>query len=317
MKTENRGRQAERPSELTWPGWKDILVRTKEGIGKDNLSIVAGGVSFFMLLAIFPAIGALVAIYGLVADPGQIQQHLSALNGILPQQATTIINNQLSRVAQGAGGALGAGAAFGILFSLLSAAKGMKAVITGLNIVYGEEDERGFFKLNATALLFTIGAVLFTIVALGCLVVFPALLGSLGLSDIASLSSRILRWPLLACLIIGGLAILFRYGPDRDKPKFRWITWGSVAATGLWLIASFLFSFYVSRFGSYNETYGSLGAVIILLMWFYISAFAILAGGELNAEMEHQTRKDTTSDDPQPMGRRGARMADTVGHRTR
>ena len=315
MARQSRGRQAAKPGQIPKSGWKDILVRTKEEVGRDNLSIVAGGVAFYMLLAIFPAIGATVAIYGLVADPGQIQQQVQSLSGVLPQQAMSILQNQLSRLASGAGGALSLGALFGILLALWSAAKGMKALITGLNIVYDEEDERGFIKLNAIALGLTLAAVLFAIVAIGFIVVFPAVMGFLGLSDIARILTSVLRWPLLAVFGIVALAFLYRYAPDRDQPQFRWVSWGAAAAIIIWLAASFLFSYYVRNFGSYNETYGSIGAVIILLMWFYITAFTILLGAELNAEMEHQTEHDTTRGRPLAMGERGAYVADTVGTR--
>ncbi|MFP4317183.1 MAG: YihY/virulence factor BrkB family protein [Desulfovibrionales bacterium] len=313
MAEQSRGRKASSPKQIPKAGWKDILVRTKGEVGRDNLSIVSAGVAFYALLAIFPAIGAMVSIYGLVADPGEIQQQISALSGVLPEQAMSILQNQLSRVASGAGGALSLGALFGILLALWSAAKGMKALITGLNIVYDEEDERGFVKLNAIALLLTLGAIIFAIIALGFIVAVPALLGTVGLSDVARILTRILRWPLLAVFVIIGLALLYRYAPDRSKPKFRWVSWGAVVATLLWILVSVLFSLYVTYAGSYNETYGSIGAVIILLMWFYITAFAVLFGAELNAEMEHQTGRDTTSGSPEPMGARGAHVADTRG----
>ncbi|MFZ7127693.1 MAG: YihY/virulence factor BrkB family protein [Desulfobacterales bacterium] len=313
MTGQSRGRQAAKPGQIPKSGWKDILFRTKEEIGKDNLSIVAGGVAFYMLLAIFPAIGAMVAIYGLVADPGQIQQQVAALSHILPQQAMSILQDQLSRLAAGAGGALSLGALFGLLLALWSAAKGMKALITGLNIVYDEEDQRGFIKLNTIAIGLTLAAILFAIVAIGFVVVFPAVLGFLGLSEVARVLTSVLRWPLLAVFGMSALALLYRYAPDRDEPQFRWVSWGAAAAIVLWLAASLLFSFYVKNFGSYNETYGSIGAVVILLMWFYITAFTVLLGAELNAEMEHQTAHDTTRGRPRAMGQRGAHVADTLG----
>lgn len=315
MTAQSRGRQAAKPRQIPQSGWKDIFFRTKDEVGRDNLSIVAGGVAFFMLLAIFPGIGAMVAIYGLVADPVQIQEQIAALSGILPQQAMSILQDQLSRLAEGAGGALGLGALFGILLALWSAAKGMKALITGLNIVYDETDERGFIKLNAIALGLTLAAILFAIVAIGFIVVFPAVLGFLGLSEVARVLTGVLRWPLLAIFGMIALALLYRYAPDRDEPQFRWVSWGAAAAIVLWLAASLLFSFYVKNFGSYNETYGSIGAVIILLMWFYITAFTVLLGAELNAEMEHQTAHDTTRGRPLAMGKRGAHVADTLGER--
>ena len=298
MVAQDSGRNTAGHRKISKSGYKEVLLRTKDDIGKDNLSIVAAGMAFYILLAIFPAIGAMVALYGLIADPAQIQQQLSALSGILPQQAMSILENQFSRVSSGQSGLLSFGAVFGLLFALWSAAKGMKALVTGLNIVYDVEDKRGFFKLNAIALLLTIGAVLFAAFSLGFIVAFPALMGIIGLTEITRILINIFRWPLLAIFIIIGIALLYRYAPNRKNPDFRWFSWGSVTATLLWILFSGLFSFYVSNFGSYNETYGSIGAVIILLMWFYITAFVILLGAELNSEMDHQIRKNATPGEP-------------------
>ncbi|MBM9606058.1 YihY/virulence factor BrkB family protein [Desulfopila inferna] len=313
MSKENRGRGARRPGNIPWQGWKDILLRTKEDLGKDNLSIVAAGVAFYALLAIFPAIGAMVAIYGLVSNPGEVQQQVSTLSGILPQEGMKILQNQLERVAEGAGGGVSFGALIGILFSLGSATKGMKAFITGLNIVYGEEESRGFIALNVLALLLTFGAIIFVLISLGFIVVFPILLKYIGLSGMAGTLTSILRWPLLAFFVIMGLGLLYRYAPHRNQAQFKWINWGAIIATLLWIAVSILFSLYVSHSDSYNEMYGSIGAIIILLMWFYITAFAVLLGAEINAEMELQTQTDTTHGPSKPLGERGAYVADTVG----
>lgn len=268
--------------------WKEILIGTKNQIDRDNLSIVAAGVAFYMLLSVFPAIGALVAIYGIVADPAHIEQQADAMARVVPEQAMGILKTQLSRVAtSGQSGALGFGALLGIVVAVWSAARGIKAVIIGLNIVYNIEDHRGIIKLNAVALMLTFGAILFVIVSLGFIVAIPILLNLLGLPSPISIGITLLRWPLLAAFIIIGVALLYRYAPNRERPEFRLISWGSVVSTLLWIAASALFSFYVSHFGSFNETYGSIGAVIILLMWFYITAFVILLGAELDAEMQH------------------------------
>lgn len=307
-----RGRQALSPRDISMRGWKDIFFRIRENLSRHNLSIVAAGVAFYALLAIFPAIGALVAIYGIISDPGEVQQQVAMLTGILPQQAMEILQNQLERLSQDSG-ALSLGAVAGIAFSLGSSTRGMKAFITGLNIVYAEEERRGFIALNFRALLMTSGAILFVLISLGFIVVFPVILGFLGLSSVTETLTSILRWPLLAVVVMLGLAFLYRFAPHRDNAKISWLSWGSVLATLLWMAISILFSFYVSSSDTYNETYGSIGAIIILLMWFYISAFAVLLGAELNAEMEHQTRKDTTTGPEEPMGERGAFMADTVG----
>ncbi len=277
-----------KPSRQPNRGWKEILISTRDKIGRDNLSIVAAGVAFYMLLSVFPAIGALVAIYGIVADPAHIQQLSDAMGRVAPEQAMDILETQLSRVAtSGQSGALGFGALFGIVLAVWSAARGIKAVIIGLNIVYSIEERRGFIKLNAVALMLTFGAILFGIVSLGFIVAIPILLNLLGLPSPISMGITLLRWPLLAAFVVIGVALLYRYAPNRDRPEFRWISWGSAVSTLLWIAASALFSFYVSHFGSFNETYGSIGAVIILLMWFYITAFVILLGAELDAQMQH------------------------------
>ncbi len=312
---DSRGREAEKPWQIPRRGWRDILLRVKDEQKKDNLSIVAAGVAFYSLLAIFPALAAAVSIYGLVADPAQLQQQLQSLSQILPQQAYQILDRQLTSLVQQPQQALGIGVAVGILLALWSAAKGMKAVITALNITYEEGESRGFFKLNGMALLLTVGGLLFFLVAITTIVAIPILINFLGLPTWIEALVNYLRWPLLAILVIMALAVLYRLGPNRDQPRWQWVSWGAVIATVLWLIVSILFSVYVANFDSYNKTYGSMGAVIILLMWFFLTSYAVLIGAEFNAEMEHQTRKDTTHGEEQPLGRRGARMADTVGRK--
>jgi membrane protein len=309
------GRAADRPGQIPSGGWRDIAFRVKNEISSDNLSMIAAGVAFYGLLAIFPAIAAAVSIYGLVADPQTVQQQISQLSGILPQDAQGIINDQLSRVSGSAAGALGIGAIAGLLLTLWSANKGTKALIEALNIVYDEQDERGFIKLNLISLALTVGLLVFVIFVLALVAALPALVGNLGLPETLTTWARWLRWPILALVFVIALAVLYRFAPDRDQPKWRWVSWGAVAATVLWIAGSILFSWYVSNFGSYNETYGSVGAVIILMMWFWLSAFIVLLGAEVNAEIEHQTERDTTRGEPRSMGERRAHVADTVGER--
>jgi membrane protein len=189
----------------------------------------------------------------------------------------------------------------------------MKALITALNIVYDEAESRGFIKLNGLALLLTFGGILFMLLSLALITALPFIFSTLGLPDSIQTALSISKWPVLAILIMVAVSVLYRYAPDRDRARFRWISWGAVVATLLWIAASLLFSFYVSNFGSYNKTYGSMGTIIILLMWFFLTAYAVLIGSELNAEMEHQTKKDTTRGKPEPMDQRGAHAADTVG----
>ena len=310
-----RGRAAETPREIPAPGWRDVLWRVKAEMSRDNLSLVAAGVAFYALLAIFPAIAAVVSIYGLVADPQTVEQQLAATSQVLPEQARSIIEEQLTRVTSGASTALGFGAIIGLLLAIWSANKGTQSLITALNIVYDEEEKRGFVRLTLISLGLTLGIFLFLIVCIAALAVMPALFGNLGLpEDIRRLASW-LRWPILGLAFVIGLAAFYRFAPSRDAPRWRWVSWGAVLATVLWLIGSALFSWYVANFGSYNETYGSIGAVVVLMMWLWLSALIVLLGAELNAEMEHQTERDTTRGRGQPLGERGAYVADTVGEK--
>jgi membrane protein len=274
---------------------------------------LAAGMTYYSLFAIFPAIAALVAVYGLFADPSTIAKHLDQLGGFLPGGALDVARDQLTRVASKGSQALGLTFLIGLAVSLWSANAAMKSLFDTLNIVYREEEQRGFLKLNAISLGFTIGAILFVLAALGAVVAVLIFLNYVGLSNQSDLLLRIGRWPALYLVLTVALAVIYRYGPSRQKPRWRWITWGSAIAALLWLAASALFSWYAANFGKFNETYGSLGAVIGFMMWLWISAIVILLGGEIDAEMEHQTARDTTTGPPKPMGMRGAEIADTVG----
>ncbi|NBJ13475.1 YihY/virulence factor BrkB family protein [Microvirga arsenatis] len=308
-----RGREAATPTEIPTLGWKDVLWRTYEEFRDDRLMSVAAGVTYYALLAIFPAIAALVSIYGLFADPATIQNHLSALSGVLPGGAVEIVGEQVKRIASQGGGTLGLSFIIGLAISLWSANAGMKAVFDALNIVYDEDEKRSFIQLNLQSLAFTLAAIAFVLVALAGIVVLPILLNIMGLGSGVEWLLSLARWPILLSVVVAGLAVLYRYGPSRDKAEWKWVTPGGVVAAVLWLVGSMLFSWYVSNFGSYNETYGSLGAVIGFMTWIWISNIIVLLGAELNAEMEHQTAKDTTEGPPHPMGTRGAQMADNIG----
>lgn len=308
-----RGREAARPREIPRSGWRDILLRVKDDISKNNLSMIAAGVAFYALLAIFPALAALVSIYGLIAEPADVQSQLQAVGGILPQEAQRIIEGQLTRVVTSSGTALSLGVALGLLLTVWSATAGTKALMTAMNFAYEEQETRSFLKFNALALALTLGGLIIGVIVIALVVAMPALLGSLGLGSLAQTLVSLLRWPLLAVVAMLALAAVYRFGPARRNPKWRWVTWGAIAATVVWLVGSIAFSIYIANFADYNKTYGSMGAVIILLMWFYVSAFVVLLGAALNAEMEHQTEEDSTVGRPRPMGKRGAHVADTVG----
>jgi membrane protein len=282
-------------------------------IGKDNVSIIAAGVAFYSLLAIFPAITAFVSLYGLVADPGQVQQQVQLLGQVIPSDAMKLIADQLRSVASAGTGRLGLSAVIAILFALWSAGAGVRALMTALNIAYQEQEKRSFISFYLVAFAFTVGLIGAAIISLLVVVALPVVLQFLPLGGLAQVLITGLTWLILAFVVVLGLSLLYRYGPSREPAKGRWVSWGAVAATGLWLLASFLFSVYAANFANYSATYGTLSAVIAVLMWFWLSAFVILLGAELNAEMEHQTRKDTTTGAPQPMGERGAFVADHLG----
>ena len=307
----DRGRKAEGPTEIPAKGWWDIGKRVLREFGNDRVLLVSAGVTFYAILALFPAIGALVSIYGLIADPGTINDQLASLQGILPSGALDIVGEQVKRIAAKGGGTLGFTAAFGILLSIWSANGGMKAIFDALNIVYDEKEKRNFIWLNLRSLSFTAGALLFVVLALVGIVVVPAALAFLNLGSMEWVIA-LARWPILLLVVLGSLALLYRYGPSRDTAQWRWVTSGSAVAAFLWIVVSALFSWYVSSFGKYNETYGSLGAVIGFMTWIWISTTIVLLGAELNAEMEHQTAKDTTTGKPEPLGTRKAKVADTV-----
>ncbi len=307
----DRGRLARSPSEIPPRGWKDILVRAYKNIGRDRVITIAAGVTFYSILALFPAIAALVSLYGLFADPTAIASHLDSLAGVLPGGAVQLIGDELKRLTAQRNGALGLATLVGLVTALWSANAGIKSLFDALNLVYNEPEKRGLITLNAVSLAFTVATIGFVILALGAMVVLPPVLAYVGSG--ADQLVRILRWPALLIAVALWLAALYRFGPSRSKPKWRWISWGTALSTILWLIVSLLFTWYAANFGSYNKTYGTLGAAIGSMVWIWLSIIVVLLGAEIDAEMEHQTARDTTEGAPKPMGARGATMADTVG----
>jgi len=311
-----RGREAEHPGEIPPRGWKDVLWRAWKQASADNIGILAGGVTYGVLVALFPALAALVAVFGLLADPAVIQQQINSLSGVLPGEAQKLIGAQLQNLTAHSRSTLSIGAVVAFLVALWSASRGMSGLVSALNIAYGEKETRGFFRFNLLALALTIGAIVGGLVGIGFIAGVPALIGFLHLPPTMRWLVLILEWPVLIVLMMLALAVLYRFAPDRDAPQWRWISPGAVTATVVWLVGSVLFTVYVSHFGSYDATYGSLGAIIVLLTWLYLSSYVVLFGAEINAEAERQTRKDTTVGTPQPMGERRARAADTLGQAT-
>ena len=311
-----RGREANRPGEIPARGWLDIAKRVNNRIKQDRLSIVAAGVAFYGLLAVFPGLVAVVGLYGLLVEPAQVQQHVSALSGFLPPQAADLLLSQLHDLTSTDRTALGFGAIAGLVLALWSASSAVRTLMEALNVAYHEEESRGVVRFYGTALFLTFGGVIAILVAIALVVGLPAVLKMIGLSGALETVLSLVRWPVLALLAMIGFAVVYRYGPSRRKPRWRWVSWGAAIAVALWIVGSALFSIYVTRFGNYNETYGAAGAVVILLMWFLLSSYAILIGAEINGESERQTRKDTTGGRDKPMGARQAYAADTVGEKT-
>jgi membrane protein len=308
-----RGRESTTPLQIPRAGWKDILWRTYEQINEDRLLAIAAGVVFYGLLAVFPAITALVSCYGLFADASTISDNLQTLAMVLPAGSFQIVQDQIARVLAKGQASLGFSFLFGIALALWSANAGVKAVIDALNVVYDEREKRGFFKLNALSLGLTAGGIAALMVMVSAVVAFPLALDSIGLADDSKLAVSLARWPLLLLVMMVALGLLYRVGPSRPSARWQWLGAGTVAAAMLWLGGSLLLSWYLGNFGNYDATYGSLGAAIGLMMWMWMSAIIVLCGAELNAEIEHQTATDTTVGPGRPMGARGASMADTLG----
>ena len=308
-----RGRRAAAPWEIPWRGWKDIFWRVYASVGDNRLLAVAAGVVFYSILAIFPAVAAFVSLYGLIADASTIDAHLSIASGILPTGAVDLLHEQITKLASRSDEKLSLGFLIGLGVALWSANAGMKAIIDALNVVYDEKEKRSFVKLNLVSLLFTLIAIASLMVALSAIVVVPIIFSVLGLSTLRSFAIAALRWPLLLILATLALAAIYRYGPSRREARWQWLSVGSAAAAIGWLISSALFSWYIANYGAYNATYGSLGAAVGMMMWMWISAIVILLGGEVNAEIEHQTARDSTVGGDKPLGSRGAVMADTIG----
>lgn len=308
----DRGRLAEAPTEVPKKGWKDVLWRTKQQLDEDNLSVVAAGVAFYGFVAVVPSLAVLIAVYALVADASDLAKQLAWLSRVVPAEIMPMLEEQITRIATDSTKA-GISAAVGVLIALYSSSNATKAMIAGLNIAYDEEEKRGFFKLLVTSLAITFAFVLTAVVVVGLLAVLPAAIEHLGLSSVTERLVNWLRWPVLLALFVLGVGVVYRYGPCRDAPQWKWLSPGALLATVLWIAGSALFSLYVSKFGSYDKTYGSLGAVVVFLMWLYLSAYVILLGAEMNSELERQTVKDTTEGPPKAIGQRDAYAADTVG----
>jgi membrane protein len=311
--TAERGREADSPRQIPAGGWKDILRRSWQEVSDNNIFLVAGGVTYAVLLALFPALAALVSIYGLTFDPSQIEKQIALLAGVLPEQSLQLLGQELHQLVTAQHSTLGIGAVVGLLVALWSASRGMSGLMSAMNIAYDEKERRGFVRLNLLAVGLTIAAIVGGALIIALVGILPAIVKFIGLGASAQWALLLLEWPLLLGLLLASMAVLYRYGADRNEPRWRWVSPGALAGSLLWIVGSIGFSVYVAHFNTYNKTYGSLGGVVILLTWLYLSSFVLLLGAVINAQSERQTIQDTTRGASEPMGRRNARAADTVG----
>ncbi|MBI1406415.1 MAG: YihY family inner membrane protein [Caulobacter sp.] len=309
-----RGRIARHPAHIPPRGWRDIVWRVGKEIFVDRLPSVAGGVTFYALLAIFPAIAAFVSLYGLFADVATVQAQLAQMSGVFPSSVVQIIGDQMLRLAGQQEGKLTIAFVISLLVSIWSANAGMRALFEGLNDAYDELERRPFFRQTAISYVCTFGALVFLVTVAGVLVALPILLKAIGLGEVLAVWGP-LRWLLVLALAALAFTLLYRIGPSRARARWRWLTWGAVFASVMWIGGSLGLSFYLNTVAPFDATYGPLGAVIAFMVWVWFSILTILIGAELNAEIEHQTAEDSTTGPPLPMGERGARMADTVGKR--
>lgn len=307
-----QSRRQTTPWAMPWADKKAVLIRTWKEAGEDNVGIVAAGVAFYGFLAIVPLIAATVLTYGLVADPRTVLGTMERLTQVMPAQAADVVGEQLMSAVQTSGGKKGFGLLLALALALFGARNGAGAVITALNIAYEEKEKRGVVILNLTALAITAAAVLVAIVAVGAMTALSALDEWLSHSPALALVGQVVSYLFLALAGAAAAATLYRFGPSRTKPRWTWITPGSILASVGWVVLTLGFGFYVSSFGNYNATYGSLGAIVVLLTWLYLSAYILIFGAELNSEFEHQTAGDTTAGANKPAGRRGAWAADHV-----
>lgn len=307
-----RGRRADAPTDIPAKGWKDILWRVYKEVSDDRVMLIAAGVTFYLLLALAPLLAALVSIYGLFLDPADIAAQAGALAGVMPGGGVDILTEQLERLASADQQTLGIAFVVALGLALWSTNAGMKALFEAMNVAYDETEKRGFFRLTLVTLCFTILTIIAVLGMIAFNTAFTAFQEQIGLTLPGWLVTA-----LTALMALGALtffmACLYRFGASRSDPQWAWITPGAIFAGIMIALVSAAFSYYVANFGSYNETYGSLGAIVGFLTWLWIVMVVLIMGGELNAEMEHQTKRDTTTGPDEPMGQRGATVADEVG----
>lgn len=304
------GAHADRPHHIPPRGWWQVVRRGLKEFSTDQMSLIAAGVAFYAFLSLIPAIIAVVLIYGLVTDPGEVQRQVDALSGALPESAQRLLSDQMTGLVNSNRKGLGIGLVVSVLASLWSASGGVGNLISAVNTAYDEQEKRGFVRRKALALVLTIGAIVVFVLATGLVAVAPAIADAVNLSGATGTVLGVGRWVGVLVVVLVALAIVYRVAPSRDEPRMRWVSVGAVVATVLWILVSVGFSVYVNNFSSYGKTYGSLAGVVVLLMWLWLSICAVLLGAEINAESEKQTVRDTTTGPEKPMGERNALKAD-------
>ncbi len=304
------GVDADQPAEIPAAGWWQVTKRAWAEAKADQVPLIAAGVAFFGFLSLFPAIVAAVLAYGLIADPAQIRTQTQDLAAAIPASARDLLLGQIDALTSAPRQGLGIGLAIAVVAALWSASGGTGYLITAVNLAYDEEETRGFIRRKLLALGLTLGAIVFVLLAIGLFAVGAAITD--GVPTVIRVLLEIARLVVALILITSALAIVYRVAPARDAPRLRWVSVGAAVATIIWLIASVGFSIYVATFGSYAKTYGSLAAVVVLMLWLWLTVYAVLLGAEINAESEEQTARDTTKGEPRPLGERGAVKADSL-----
>ncbi|MEP9403392.1 YihY/virulence factor BrkB family protein [Sphingomonas sp. VNH70] len=307
------GSDSTHPWAHPWPAWKAIFGRVYVMVGYHNLTLMAAGVAFYAFLSIVPMLGAIVMTYGLVADTATVARHMQTIFELVPADAARLISDQLIAVVTTASRQAGLGLVVALLLAIYGAMRAASAIIQALNVIYEEEDERSIITTTLLSAMITVAAIVAVLVGIVSAGVLTWLQGAVAfLGTPGAVLIQIATWAVAGAITSAGIAFAYRYGPDRARARWRWLSVGSVAATILWLLATIGFGFYAANFANYNATYGALGAVVVLLMWLFVSSLAILIGAEINAEAERQTAIDSTVGHARPMGHRGARLADTL-----
>jgi membrane protein len=306
------GVDADQPAEIPAAGWWQVTKRAWAEAKADQVPLIAAGVAFFGFLSLFPAIVAAVLAYGLIADPAQIRTQTQDLAAAMPASARDLLLGQIDALTSAPRQGLGIGLAIAVLAALWSASGGTGYLITAVNLAYDEDETRGFIRRKLLALGLTLGAIIFVLLAIGLFAVGAAITD--GVPTAVRVLLELARLVVALILITIALAVIYRVAPARDAPRLRWVSVGAAVATIIWVIASIGFSIYVATFGSYAKTYGSLAAVVVLMLWLWLTVYAVLLGAEINAESEEQTARDTTRGEPHPLGERGAVKADSLPH---